>query len=121
MTNKTCVMLLAGTLILGSCGEKNRQDTTANAVKVKTMTIHSVSVNGQQGYSGAIEEMSGASLSFASMGTLRSVSDAEGQMVRQGALGFFRGRPTQSLTFIDIKENFLEKCYSMTKVACPRF
>ena len=43
------------------------------------------------------------------------------KLVAVGALGFFRGRPTQSLTFIDIKENFLEKCYSMTKVACPRF
>lgn len=86
MTNKTCVMLLAGTLILGSCGEKNRQDTTANAVKVKTMTVQSASVNGQQGYSGTIEEMSGSLLSFASVGTLRSVNVGEGQMVRQGQL-----------------------------------
>ena len=41
-----------------------------------------------------------------------------------GALGFFRGSPTQALTFLslkDNKENFLEKCYSMRKVACPRF
>ena len=84
--NKTCMMLLAATLILGSCSEKNEQKTTAKAVKVKTMTVQPTVTDGQQGYSGTIEEQNGSSLSFASVGTLKSVSVSEGQMVRQGQL-----------------------------------
>ena len=86
MTNKTCVMLLAGMLMLGSCGEKDGKERTVAPVNVKTMTVQQEAADGQQGYSGTIEEMSGSSLSFASVGTLRSVSVGEGQMVRQGQL-----------------------------------
>lgn len=84
--NKTWMMLLAGMLMLGSCGEKNGQDATVKPVKVKTMTVQPTTAGGQQGYSGTIEELNGSSLSFASVGTLRSVSVSEGQMVRQGQL-----------------------------------
>ncbi len=86
MTNKTCVMLLAGMLMLGSCGEKNRKERAVEPVNVKTMTVQQETADGLQGYSGTIEEMSGSSLSFASVGTLRSVSVGESQMVRQGQL-----------------------------------
>lgn len=86
MTNKTCVMLLAGTLMLGSCGDKNGKERAVEPVNVKTMTVQQETADGQQGYSGTIEEMSGSSLSFASVGTLRSVNVSEGQMVRQGQL-----------------------------------
>ena len=79
-------MLLVGTLILGSCSEKNGQETTVKAVKVKTMTVQPTATDGQQGYSGTIEEQNGSSLSFASVGTLRSVNVSEGQMVRGGQL-----------------------------------
>ena len=79
-------MLLVGTLILGSCSEKNGQETTVKVVKVKTMTVQPTATDGQQGYSGTIEEQNGSSLSFASVGTLKSVSVSEGQMVRQGQL-----------------------------------
>jgi len=50
------------------------------------MTVQQETADGLQGYSGTIEEMSGSSLSFASVGTLRSVSVGESQMVRQGQL-----------------------------------
>lgn len=86
MTNKTCVMLLAGMLMLGSCGEKNRKERAVEPVNVKTMTVQQETADGLQGYSGTLEEMSGSSLSFASVGTLRSVSVGESQMVRQGQL-----------------------------------
>lgn len=86
MTNKTCVMLLAGMLMLGSCGEKNRKERAVEPVNVKTMTVQQETADGLQGYSGTIEEMSGSSLCFASVGTLRSVSVGESQMVRQGQL-----------------------------------
>lgn len=79
-------MLLAGMLMLGSCGEKNRKGRAVEPVNVKTMTVQQETADGLQGYSGTIEEMSGSSLSFASVGTLRSVSVGEGQMVRQGQL-----------------------------------
>lgn len=79
-------MLLAGMLMLGSCGEKNRKERAVEPVNVKTMTVQQETADGLQGYSGTIEEMSGSSLSFASVGTLRSVSVGESQMVRQGQL-----------------------------------
>lgn len=89
------MMLLAGTLMLGSScqeqtakpsGEKDGKERTVAPVNVKTMMVQQEAADGQQGYSGTIEEMSGSSLSFASVGTLRSVSVGEGQMVRQGQL-----------------------------------
>jgi len=79
-------MLLAGMLMLGSCGEKNRKERAVEPVNVKTMTVQQETADGLQGYSGTLEEMSGSSLSFASVGTLRSVSVGESQMVRQGQL-----------------------------------
>ena len=79
-------MLLAGMLMLGSCGEKNRKERAVEPVNVKTMTVQQETADGLQGYSGTIEEMSGSSLSFASVGTLRSVSVGESQMVRKGQL-----------------------------------
>ncbi len=93
MTNKTCVMLLAVALMLGSSfqeqaakpsGEKNGKERTVEPVNVKTMVVLQEATDGQQGYSGTIEEMSETSLSFSSVGTLRSVNVGEGQMVRQG-------------------------------------
>lgn len=86
MIKKTCMMLLSGTLMLGSCSEKSGQETTVKTVNVKTMTVQQMAADDQQGYSGTIEEMSGSSLSFASVGTLKGVSASEGQMVRQGQL-----------------------------------
>ena len=79
-------MLLAGTLMLGSCGEKNGKERAVEPVNVKTMMVQQETADGQQGYSGTIEEMSGSPLSFASVGTLRSVNVSEGQMIRQGQL-----------------------------------
>ena len=80
------MMLLVGILTLGSCSEKNEEKATVKALKVKTMTVQQATSNSEQGYSGTIEELNGSSLSFASVGTLRSVSVSEGQMVRQGQL-----------------------------------
>ena len=80
------MMLLFGALMLGSCNEKSGQETTVKAVKVKTMMAQLTATGSSQGYSGTIEEQNGSSLSFASVGTLRSVNVSEGQMVRQGQL-----------------------------------
>lgn len=73
-------------MALSSCGEKNTKETAVKSVKVSTVTVGTVAGNSSQGYSGTIEEASGSSLSFSSVGTLKSVSVGEGQMVRQGQL-----------------------------------
>ena len=77
-------MLLAATIMLAGCSEQ--KESTVKAVKVRTLTVETSQGADAQGYSGTIEEESGTVLSFASVGTLRSVGVGEGQMVRQGQL-----------------------------------
>ena len=77
-------MLLAATIMLAGCSEQ--KESTVKAVKVRTLTVEAHQGADAQGYSGTIEEESGTVLSFASVGTLRSVGVDEGQMVRQGQL-----------------------------------
>lgn len=70
---------------LCSCGEK-KQAVAEQTVRVKVQEIHPEAVNGEQGFSGTIEEASGASLSFATAGTIKRIYVDEGQTVRQGQL-----------------------------------
>ena len=78
---------LISLLTVSSCSRKGEtQDAEPVKVKTMTMTVQPTATYGQQGYSGTIEELNGSSLSFASAGTLKSVSVSEGQMVRQGQL-----------------------------------
>ena len=70
---------------LCSCGEK-KQAVAEQTVRVKVQEILPEAVNGEQGFSGTIEEASGASLSFASAGTIKRIYVDEGQTVRQGQL-----------------------------------
>ena len=72
-------------MALSSCGEK-KQTAAAQPVRVKVQEIHAEAVNGEQGFSGTIEEASGVSLSFASAGTIKRIYVDEGQTVRQGQL-----------------------------------
>ena len=79
-------MMAAMVLVaLCSCGEK-KQAVAEQTVRVKVQEIHPEAVNGEQGFSGTIEEASGASLSFASAGTIQRIYVDEGQTVRQGQL-----------------------------------
>ena len=57
---------------LFSCGEK-KQAAQEQTVRVKVQQIQTEAVNGEQGFSGTIEESSGVSLSFAVSGTIRSI------------------------------------------------
>lgn len=77
-------MLIACTLVLGSCAEKKQQN--ANRILVKTTTVQSSSFAGEQSYSGTIEEMSGTPLSFSSAGTVKVLNLREGQNVKAGQL-----------------------------------
>ena len=79
-------MMAAMVLVaLCSCGEK-KQAVAEQTVRVKVQEIHPETVNGEQGFSGTIEEASGVSLSFASAGTIKRIYVDEGQTVRQGQL-----------------------------------
>ncbi len=76
-------MTLLTLAALCSCGGKQEQQAD-RAVRVKVMKIGSVQVNGEQGYSGTVEESDGVSVSFSTSGTVRSISVSEGQMVGAG-------------------------------------
>ena len=70
---------------LCGCGE-NKQTAAEQTVRVKVQQIQAEAVNGEQGFSGTIEEASGASLSFAGTGTIKRIYVSAGQTVRQGQL-----------------------------------
>ena len=70
---------------LCSCGEK-KQAAQEQTVRVKVQQIQAEAVNGEQGFSGTIEEASGASLSFASAGTIKRIYVSAGQTVGAGQL-----------------------------------
>lgn len=72
-----CVLLLIG------CSEK-KDSEKEQTITVKVQEIKTVAVNGEQGFSGTIEEQNGAMLSFASAGTIKRIYVDEGQSVRQG-------------------------------------
>lgn len=83
-TKKTLIAAMV-LLALFSCGEK-KKTASEQTVRVKVQEIHAEAVNGEQGFSGTIEETSGVSLSFATAGTIKRIYVDEGQMVRQGQL-----------------------------------
>ena len=79
-------MMAAGVLMaLCSCGEK-KQAAAEQTVRVKVQQIQAEAVNGEQGFSGTIEEQSGSSLSFATSGTIKRIYVSEGQTVGAGQL-----------------------------------
>ena len=70
---------------LYSCGEK-KQAAPEQTVRVKVQQIQTEAVNGEQGFSGTIEEQSGVSLSFATSGTIKKIYVNAGQTIGQGQL-----------------------------------
>jgi RND family efflux transporter MFP subunit len=72
-------------MALCSCGEK-KQAAAEQTVRVKVQQIQAEAVNGEQGFSGTIEEQSGASLSFATAGTIKRIYVNSGQTVGAGQL-----------------------------------
>ena len=79
------IMTMMVLVALYSCGEK-KQTAQEQTVRVKVQQIQTEAVNGEQGFSGTIEESSGISLSFATMGTIKRIYVNEGQMVGAGQL-----------------------------------
>lgn len=78
-------MLLAALVVCSACSEK-KGVREARSVKVKTLTVAAQLLQGGQNYSGTIEETSGTSLSFAGIGTVKSIHVSEGQFVSKGQL-----------------------------------
>lgn len=74
-----CVGLLTG------C-KQDVKSAERGPVKVVTEKVAATVIDGGQGFSGTVEEENGASLSFATAGTVSKIYVSEGQMVAQGAL-----------------------------------
>ena len=72
-------------MALCSCGEK-KEAAAEQTVRVKVQQIQAEAVNGEQGFSGTIEEQNGASLSFATTGTIQRIYVNSGQTVGAGQL-----------------------------------
>lgn len=86
MNKKTITLLAVSALMFGACSHEKEQSGEIPPVKVKTMTIGATAADGSLRYSGTIEEASATSLSFSTMGTLKSIHVSEGQTVRAGQL-----------------------------------
>ena len=85
MKKKTWTVGLITLTLLTACGSKDSECGEV-VVKVKTETVGAERIASTQIYSGTIEEQSGTSLSFAAMGTLKSINVREGQQVSAGQL-----------------------------------
>ena len=84
---KTIKTILTMTVLvaLSSCSEKKQADQE-QTVRVKVQQIQTEAVNGEQGFSGTIEESSGTSLSFPVSGTIKKIYVSAGQTVGAGQL-----------------------------------
>lgn len=79
------LMALPLALFLSSCSQQESKATKA-PVKVKTCIVEQSIIEGTQTYPGTVEETSGSSLSFPTMGTISGITVHEGQKVNSGQL-----------------------------------
>jgi len=79
------ILMVTVLVALSSCSEKN-QTAQEQTVRVKVQQIQTEAVNGEQGFSGTIEESSGTALSFAVSGTIKKIYVSAGQTVGAGQL-----------------------------------
>ena len=85
MKKTRTILTLMVLVALSGCSEK-KQAAQEQTVRVKVQQIQSEAVNGEQGFSGTIEESSGTSLSFAVSGTIKRIYVSAGQTVGAGQL-----------------------------------
>ena len=78
--------VIMASLVIGLTGCSNREVQENGPVRVKVQTMQAQPIEGVQGFSGTIEEMTGSTLSFSVSGTLTQVRVSAGQRVRQGEL-----------------------------------
>jgi RND family efflux transporter MFP subunit len=103
---RTIRTMMAVTVLLAlfSCGNKKQSDAEQTA-RVKVQQIQTVAVNGEQGFTGTIEESNGTELSFASAGTIKHIYVHEGQTVGAGQL------------VADLDPTSLSNAYTISKTA----
>lgn len=85
MAKKWFICLSVAMMALCGCGEKKQTDDK-QVVRVKVQELHAEAVHGEQGFSGTIQESSGAALSFLVSGTIQRIFVDEGQTVSKGQL-----------------------------------
>ena len=98
------MMAAMAMMLLCSCGEK-KEAVQEQTVRVKVQQITAEAVNGEQGFSGTIEEQSGASLSFAGTGTIKRIYVSAGQTVGAGQL------------IAELDPTTMENAYTISKTA----
>lgn len=86
MKKKNILFLIAiGALLVGCGGKKNADnETVADTVAVKVLTLNSSSAEGSLSFSGTIEEDNATLVSFAAPGTVVSLNISEGQRISKG-------------------------------------
>lgn len=86
---KVCrVLALAVTVtVLGGCHRSTEEKNESRpAVRVKTIGVTADGVEEQHTYSGTVEEESGTVVSFATAGTIKTLTVSEGENVKKGQL-----------------------------------
>jgi len=83
MTKKNYLLILATLCVVCGCGNKSSRDAS-RVVKVRVEQVGASQSNINRSYVGTVGEGSGSSLSFSTMGTVRSVAVQEGQSVKAG-------------------------------------
>lgn len=78
--------VIMASLVVGLTGCSNREVQENGPVRVKVQAVQAQPIEGVQGFSGTIEEMTGSTLSFSVSGTLTQVRVSAGQRVKQGEL-----------------------------------
>lgn len=87
MKSKNVLSIAVVAILIAGCEQQDyKKNVETKPVKVKTMVVTTSIANNQNSYSGTFEEMSGTSLSFPTIGTLKSINVSEGEIVRQGQL-----------------------------------
>lgn len=79
------LMALPLTVFLSGCYH-TESTSTKDPVKVKTCIVEQTTIESTQSYPGTIEETSGSSISFSTIGTVSNILVHEGQKVRKGQL-----------------------------------
>lgn len=78
--------VILASLAIGLAGCNNPEVQKDGPIKVRVQTVQVQPIEGVQGFSGTIEEMTGSTLSFSVNGTLTQIRVSAGQRVRQGEL-----------------------------------
>lgn len=79
------LMALPLAVFLSGCSH-TESTSTKGPVKVKTCIVEQTTIESTQSYPGTIEETSGSSISFSTIGTVSNILVHEGQKVRKGQL-----------------------------------